>query len=399
MIAINEVTKVIHVNVKKMRTTKIILTLLWVMTAATALAQKAVPVQNLVREDHDSAWYAQQVKAWEKEVKRDPKSETAWANLFSAARYVCMSTGEDYSPLVGLLKRMSRRIPGSFTFHYCRAQSWTAPEKYREDMEKCLEMEPENVEAYDTYIAYLWMTGQFDRMYDVGQRYFESGWFSSNLLQYAYNQLAGLPDGAIFIGNGDSELIPKVVLQGGKGVHRDKVIVPLSFLNSPDYVGALCARLDIKAPVLPERPADWNAAADSVVQYLIEKSGRPVYFAPTIGTERLKAFGDHLYSEGLVLRYSTHAYDNLAVMKRNVEQRYLLDYLRMNFAPQKGWSSAGHLQLNYVVALQPLLRFYRESADTVRLNWLTDLLSKAIDSASCDEKRKEQYRQLLNEEQ
>lgn len=380
-----------------MKTTKLILAVLLVLQTGVVFAQKAEPIQHFVREDRDSAWYATQVKAWEREVRREPESETAWLNLFAATRYSCMSNGEDYSPLVGLLERMRRHIPGSFTFHYCRARSWTAPEKEREDMEKCLELEPDNVEAYDTYIGYLWRTGQFGRMYEVGRRYFDSGWFSPNLLQYAYNQLAGLPDGAIFIGNGDSELIPKIVLQGGKDVHRDKVIVPLSFLNSPAYVDSLCGQLGIEFPDVPERPADWNAAADSVVRYLIEKSGRPVYFAPTIGSKRLEAFSENLYSEGLVLRYSATPYDNLAVMKRNVEQRYLLDYLRMNFVPQKEWNSAGYLQLNYVVALQPLLRFYRESGDSMRQAWLTRLLSDAIDSAPCDEARKVQYRELLNE--
>ena len=243
-----------------MKTTKLILAVLLVLQTGVVFAQKAEPIQHFVREDRDSAWYATQVKAWEREVRREPESETAWLNLFAATRYSCMSNGEDYSPLVGLLERMRRHIPGSFTFHYCRARSWTAPEKEREDMEKCLELEPDNVEAYDTYIGYLWRTGQFGRMYEVGRRYFDSGWFSPNLLQYAYNQLAGLPDGAIFIGNGDSELIPKIVLQGGKDVHRDKVIVPLSFLNSPAYVDSLCGQLGIEAPDVPEQPADWNAA-------------------------------------------------------------------------------------------------------------------------------------------
>lgn len=397
MIAINKVTEITHVNKKKMKTTKLFLTLLLAMAAAVMSAQKAEPIKGIVRETHDSAWYAAQVMAWEREVCREPKSEAAWQNLFNATRYACMFSGEDYRPAQQVVERMRRKIPGTFTYHYCRFQASMGDEP-DQDMERAIELGDDNIDAYDAFIGYLWRTGQFGRMYDFGRRYFESGWFSPNLLQYAYNQLAGLPDGAIFIGNGDSELIPKIVLQAGKDVHRDKVIVPLSFLNSPYYVDSLCARLGIQAPEISPTPANWDEAADSVVRYLIEKSGRPVYFAPTIGAERLKAFSDRLYSEGLVLRYSATPYDNLAVMKRNVEQRYLLDYLRMSFVPQKEWVSAGYLQLNYVVALQPLLRFYRESDDSARLSWLTGLLSDAIESAPCDDTRKARYRELLKGE-
>lgn len=380
-----------------MNTKKIIFVLLAVFSGAVTFAQKAEPIKGIVREEHDSAWYAAQVKAWEKEVRREPRSETAWQNLFDATRYACMFNGENYGPAQQIVERMKRKIPGTFTYHYCRFRASMGDEPDR-DMERAIELGEDNIDAYDAFIGYLWRTGQFSRMYGFGRRYFESGWFSPNLLQYAYNQLAGLPEGAIFIGNGDSELIPKVVLQGGLNKHRDKVIVPLSFLNSTDYVDSLCARLGIQAPKINPAPANWDEAADSVVRYLIEKSGRPVYFAPTIGTERLKAFSDRLYSEGLVLRYSATPYDNLAVMKRNVEQRYLLDYLRVNFVPQKEWVSAGYLQLNYVVALQPLLRFYRESGDSARLVWLTGLLSDAIESAPCDDVRKARYRELLNGE-
>lgn len=397
MIAINKVTEITHVNKKKMKTTKLLLTLLLAMTAAATFAQKAEPIRGIVREEHDSAWYAAQVRAWEREVRRDPKSEAAWQNLFDATRYACMFSGEDYRPAQQVVERMKRKIPGTFTYHYCRFKASMGDEPDR-DMERAIELGGDNIDAYDAFIGYLWRTGQFSRMYGFGRRYFDSGWFSPNLLQYAYNQLAGLPEGAIFIANGDSELIPKVVLQAGKGVHRDKIIVPLSFLNSTNYVDSLCAQLGVPAPEIDPTPANWDASADSVVRYLIEKSGRPVYFAPTIGTKRLQAFGDKLYNEGLVLRYSETPYDNLAVMKRNVEQRYLLDYLRMSFVPQKEWTSAGSLQLNYVVALQPLLRFYRESGDVARLTWLTGLLSDAIKSAPCDDARKARYRKLLNGE-
>ncbi len=380
-----------------MNTGKIISTALLVLAPFVAVAQKAEPIKGIVESDRDSAWYAAQTVAWEKEVRRSPKDESAWQNLFDATRYLCMYRGDDPAPQKAIVDRMRRNIPGTFTYHYCCYRSDVTADGAGRDMERAIELGADNVDAYGAFISYLWMSGQFERMYDFGRRYFDSGWYSPGLLQYSYNQLQGLPEGALFFGNGDAELLPKVVLQGGMGVHRDKVVVPMSFLTLPGYVNALCRRLDIEAPRLPERSSDWDAAADSVAQWIIAKSGRPAYFAPTVGERRLQRFSRNLYSEGLVLRYSEQPYDNLAVMKRNVEQRYLLDYLRVSFVPQRRWASDTTMQLNYVVVLGPLLRFYRESGDSARLAWLTGLLREAIDRASCDEERKSRFRQLLDE--
>ena len=183
--------------------------------------------------------------------------------------------------------------------------------------------------------------------------------------------------------------------KAGLGVHRDKVIVPLSFLALPAYVDSLCAQLGIEPPALPDS-LTWEARCEVFVRHLIARSGRPVYFAPSIGAKLLRPFADRLYSEGLVLRYSEHPYDNLAVMKRNVEQRYQLDYLRQRFEARRPWAGETSLRLNYAAALQPLLRFYRASGDATRLNWLTDLLRSAVEGADCDEETKARYRQLLD---
>lgn len=361
-------------------------------------AQTAEPVRGIVEDERDSAWYAAQADAWERETRRRPKDEGVWRNLFDAVRYRDMFTGENYDRMADVLRRMERKIPGSWTFHYCRYRSQLHPEEAHADMERCIAMEPGNVSAFDTYLCHYWMEGRTDSARSVGRRYFESGAYSPALLQYSYNQLAGMPEGALFIGNGDAELIPKIVLQGGLGVHRDKVVVPLSFLALPAYVDSLCAQLGIEPPALPDS-LTWEARTEAFVRHLIARSGRPVYFAPSIGAKLLRPFADRLYSEGLVLRYSETPYDNMAVMKRNVEQRYLMDYLLVSFVPQQQWSAAALMQLNYAAALQPLLRFYRDSGDTARHAWLMRLLTAAVDGAGCNEARKAPYRQQLNEAQ
>lgn len=378
------------------KTFSLALLLLGGAPALPAGAQTPEPVRGIVKAERDSAWYAAQTRAWERETRRRPKDERAWRNLFEAVRYRDMLAGDRYAGTADVLRRMERKIPDSWTFHYCRYRSQLHPTEARADMERCIALEPGNVEAFDTYLCHYWMEGRTDSARSVGRRYFESGCYSPALLQYSYNQLAGMPDGAIFIGNGDAELIPKIVLQGGCRVHMDKVIVPLSFLALPTYVESLCGELGIDVPALPDS-LSHEARTEAFVRHLIARSGRAVYFAPSVDAGLLQPFADRLYSEGLVLRYSDAPYDNMAVMKRNVEQRYLMDYLLMSFAPQPAWTAAARMQLNYAAALQPLLRFYRDSGDAAGHARLLRLLTAAVDGAVCPEARKAPYRQLIDE--
>jgi hypothetical protein len=71
-----------------------------------------------------------------------------------------------------------------------------------------------------------------------------------------------------------------------------------------------------------------------------------------------------LYNEGLTMRYSAKPYNNLAVKRRNVEQRYLMDNLVMQFHPEvKSLTSAKHassLAFNYLLLLHDLMPYYKK---------------------------------------
>ena len=57
-------------------------------TVNSLVAQQAEPVRAVIISGQDSAWYARQAEAWEAEVKKHPKSEEAWRNLFNAKYYL-----------------------------------------------------------------------------------------------------------------------------------------------------------------------------------------------------------------------------------------------------------------------------------------------------------------------
>ncbi len=52
--------------------------------------------------------------------------------------------------------------------------------------------------------------------------FFDSGIYSEAVLRYNYNELQGMDEGGIYIGNGDATLIPKWLIQEGMKAHCDK---------------------------------------------------------------------------------------------------------------------------------------------------------------------------------
>ena len=200
------------------RFTIVLATLL--MSAVSLMAQKPEPVHAVIVSGKDSTWYAQQFDAWELEVKKHPKSEEAWRNLFHAKYYLkywfdeTKATDTTARPV---LTRMEKAIPESFTYNYCRYKADMAGNS--EYAERALTMIPDNVdlETVDGLLGYLWRTGAD---LDKGERgalfnemlkwQYEGGFYPDFALRYDYNQLEGMPENAIYIGHGDLDLLPKL---------------------------------------------------------------------------------------------------------------------------------------------------------------------------------------------
>ena len=105
-----------------MKTHRCILALaLLLSTANSLLAQQTEPVRAVIISGQDSAWYALQAEAWEAEVKKHPKSEEAWRNLFNAKYYLkfWFDGVKERTPAENsVLTRMEQAIPETFTYNY-----------------------------------------------------------------------------------------------------------------------------------------------------------------------------------------------------------------------------------------------------------------------------------------
>lgn len=374
-------------------------TLLFACLLSLSAGQAQDQIESPIVSEKDSAYYAEQTRLWQQVTEREPQNENAWRNLYQAANYQQWFGPRNDELMQQILDEMGKNIPSAYNYFWCMYKHNMGSDEAFQYAEEALKRLPREMSFYDydMWTGYLIMRFDEPRLGDLCRRYYESGLYSPGVLQYNYNELQGMDEGGIYIGNGDACLIPKFILQYGKHVHQDKLVVCMSFLAIPDYREKLLSRLGIDSKLYqyaqPTTAEDYDRQERELIDLIIRHCHRPVYFSSINGQERNAPWQKQLYNEGLTLRYSPVKYDNFSVKKRNVEERYLLEYLLEQFTPDH-WATSDRLSVNYSVLLADLLKYYRKN-DQKRYRWLMRVLMNGIDRTNLPEERKENFRKLL----
>lgn len=354
------------------------------------MAQKAMRIESPIVSEKDSSWYKEQKDLWKAETQKDPTDETAWRNYYKAARYMSWWNNQNDTTARQVIREMSQAIPNTYTYNLCALTAiklghgiGTDGDKYAE---AALAMLPDDMQYddYNEWVCYLAMKGKEQRMKQMARRYYESGLYSEAVLRYSYNELAGMTEGSIYIANGDAAIIPKWLIQEGMGLCKDKTIVCTSFLAVKEYREWLFGKLGIEMPEYTG--GSYDDYEQALLQAIIDEFGSKVYFSATTFPETMKPWKSNLYNEGLLLKYSQVPYDNLDIKRRNVEERYMMEYLLVSFRPE--WTAGQRLSANYAVLLADLLPYYAKH-DRKRHEWLMRLLVSGVNNTSLDEERKQ----------
>ena len=357
---------------------------------------KAEEIKSPIVSEQDADYYTVQTDLWRDIAISNPKDEQAWKNYFRAAWYKKWYNKAD-TTANDVLREMEKAVPGSYIYNYACYRKYMGMEESHLYARAAMKQLPETMDQndYDIWFCYAAQIGDEENMERIAKRYYNSGLYSPYVLQYNYNELQGMEENGIYIGNGDAILIPKWIMQYAKGLHKDKAIVCMSFLALKHYREYIFRKLGVEMPEFKEEKtqADYDENVFRAVEALRKGTKRPTYFSSFNGVEINKPWEDKLYNEGLTLKYSDKPYDNFAVKRSNVEERYLLEYLIESFSPNK-WDSGNRLNANYVVMLSDLLDYYKKN-NQKRYKWLRKLLLSALDGSEIEEERKQRMMEFI----
>jgi hypothetical protein len=271
------------------------------------------------------------------------------------------------------------------------SHEYNKEKKYAEEALKRL---PEKLyeDDYHTWCRYFLREDKDEkRLKDMLTRYYKSGLLSPDVLYYHYNEMQGMEEGGIYLGEAEEDLIPKKMIQLVLGMHKDKVLVNR---NGDWYkIWKACkvpgpAENWAETTPMDDAAVYWHTQTLKMLAWIGDHSEHPVYYSASnlsvYRREKLpKELLKNLYNEGLLIRYSPKPYDNIAVTCRNIEERYSLDYLYLPFTPSKDsekyYSDATSCTSQTIVLLQGILPHYQQY-DPKRCHWLSGVLLKAIEN-------------------
>jgi len=406
---------------------------------ATVMMTVGASAQQTELAEFTNLWNLDSVKVdsmynyWDAYVQAHPKEELAWRKLFEVSENKTnrmlyknkdWQTAQDYRKQLNVVGRMEQAIPGTYTFYYSAYAGSYKPDvpedkdmmtffMHRDDYaDAAIASLPVHALAsdYELWAQYLIEKDDTLRLTRLLTDYYESGQYPEESLQYHFNELQGMDEGGLYIGAHEGDILGKLILQLVLGVHRDKVLYDENAAMTPDYLKAVFRSIGI-----PFDDQTWDQlhatiwqdkTLTAIMRYIFDHSQRPVYLSAhnmqqlILGQGLPDELQARLYNEGLTMRYSAEPYDNRSVKRRNIEQRYRLEYLRMSFHPQPKKDTrlfsfpAFAYAMNYMRLLHDQLPYYKQH-NRERYYWLREIFADIISQLDAMNIDVEEYKAYL----
>jgi hypothetical protein len=345
-----------------------------------AHAQQAQQVPSYAKDQREMPWYKIQRDLWQKEIKQNANSENAWMNYYKVNRIIIMhdesekDNNETKSDLLKtIVENMSKAIPNSYTYNFCKWQIGGNDLKFYSYLQKAIAIDSNRTE----HIEYMINIGEIQRNTkqrdEYSKRCFDAGLMSSGMMYYNYNQLIGLEPNAILFTYGDNDTYPSWALQG-LGVRKDVKVLNMYLLHIKEYRELIFKELGIANVEIKDEnnPTDFDK---TIIEHCAKnKNNCPLYIAlTTAGCQKyIATIEDKMFLTGLAYKYDTSACDNIAILKKNFETKYTLDYLDKSFYNEISKNGVQMINQNYITSMVKLYEHYKLSGDVQHQNWIKE---------------------------
>jgi hypothetical protein len=352
-------------------------------------ATKPEKVYRIVYVQKPNEWYVEQAELWKKELEKNPKNPEAWYNYYNANRYASfvetIDTEDKKARLEKIIEDMGKAIPE--TYEYYLLKFWDCYSlKDISLIEKAYQLRPDQPDTYYPFISYYEFNGQEKKMKEFCEKLYESQDIAPGLVNYNYNVLMSTEKNAILFTNGDNDTYPPWMLQKALGVREDVLVLNMSITTrtKKSYLERKLRDAHIKID-LDQLPGlmDEDFILQLCKTLTEEYPDIPIYFALTVYENYTKSLTDDLYIVGLAYQYSPKRIDNLALLKKNLENNLRLDYLKHDWYGKSYLATdiIAHMNTNYVAPMIMLAEHYKASGEDKKAqDWKDFALKVARDS-------------------
>jgi hypothetical protein len=209
---------------------------------------------------------------------------------------------------------------------------------------------------------------------EFNDKWFKSNDISSGLLNFNYNVLMSLKEGAAIMTFGDMDTFPVWMLQDVPGIRKDVTVLNLSLLAIQEYRNTMFQKLNIPEFIKEYTDGSTAESQKEIIDYIIKnKPEKLTLYVGTPAWKQIEEYEDNLYLIGLGFEYSTENIDNIALLKNNFENNYALDYLTNKFGYDISQGVVDYTNLNYLPGIIKLYQHYKLSGDTKKAEWMKQI--------------------------
>jgi hypothetical protein len=345
---------------------------------------------------YDEETYRRLADLWEAYYRAFP-SEDAYANWMYAARYAGRESYED------MLEKGLKKYSANPTLLYLAGilrHGKPENEEGRRYLERAVQLDPSYMDPWFALAVHHMERKDRERMDVALRNLLEGGWIADEVLDYSWNMLAALEEGAILITNGDNDTYPGWILQRILGFRPDVRIVNHSLLSTSWYPSHVIEegvpRFITAGELSALRETMEGPYGDTLTVRIIEaaaREDRPVYFSLTLYPSQVI---DRYAEKGRMLALSTLVtpvdipYGELLANALDVwMDKYRtggIDSWKVRFA--KPGDAGRMLMLNYAANIEKLIGPLSEHAPEWRLamfEWYRDHCLNVIPQEMADE--------------
>lgn len=317
-------------------------------------------------------WYVEQANLWQRNMLENPGDPKAWLNYYTAARYAKRNP----SAVDKIVHEMGQKVPGTFEFHYVKAWHTGYDEEALKSLNQAYQKDPENPLTYPSFMVFYELLRDKDNKAQFAQKLFKSGFLSESVLSYSYNILMSVEQDGILFTQGENTVVPLWVLQEALHIRPDVRVFTVDLLHHDDYRRQLLLEESLsyeEGNPLYVTENSAKAIGNLLSELPIQNPERKFYYALSLSREEIQDVSEKLYVVGLASQFSEGGLDNMAIIRKNLEKRFLLDYLKVDFSNESEYATARVLSQNYLMPIILLNQHYRNSGEEEKAREWTDL--------------------------
>lgn len=357
--------------------------------------EKPQQVYSIAKEVKELSWYEKQAALWKKEIDKNNQYGDAWINYYNAARAMANvsrdneATYQKYDQMkTQIISDVNKIMPNSFESNYLTYvnSGFSSDATPLKNAEKLQPYSPWIIDELMIYYHTQRNTQKFD---EYATKMYELNEMPVAILNWGYNLLSELDENAVVFTAGDNDTYALWIIQGALNFRKDVTVLNYYIIQEDDFRERIIKEL--KYPDLgPLKTATTNEEMlvrnKQITDHFFLKGNRPTYVATTAYSCFPESYSDSLYLTGLAYLYSPQTFDNIGLIRRNYEKRYLLDYLKVTFSYNVGNEHAKQFNEMYLSSLINLYQDYEKTENYSKMLETESLLMKiAVESGKENE--------------